>query len=192
MDPREEHLNAREKQIRDRERATEQGVHQAFVEDCRNANNATVTGLIKEQLDLLPGIQDIPPGARQRIEADIQAEAEKNLRENAVLTQQLERAVKNGRRDETHKSQIVNLVKIRGRQIIPAISARVVNDWTTAVLGRAKQQTSQRTEAASRVDMGRGGSPSGNKGSALPNPRDIDYRRTSDDDIMDDNYVLRK
>jgi len=78
---------------------------------------------------------------------------------------------------------VAQLIAARAKALLPSVAKRVVADWTTSVLALARRKTEKQDAAARRVDIvGGGGYPdSARRGLA---PRDIDYRRISDEDIL--------
>jgi isopentenyldiphosphate isomerase len=58
----------------------------------------------------------------------------------------------------------------------------VLSEWTNGVVAHASTRQERQRNAAKRVDIA-GGAPGGDNPRALM-PKDIDYRRMSDNDIL--------
>jgi hypothetical protein len=154
---------------------------QAFLHE---ANAAAVTGVIDaihSQVDrLLPsGTAD---GAKRRIVGEIYREIDASLRANPAYVQQLRQAVRAGSSSPENRQAIAGMVMARARQALPAIAKRVINEWTSGVVAQSNARIDRQRSAERRVDIA-GGSPGGDGPRALM-PRDLDYRRLSDADIL--------
>ena len=78
---------------------------------------------------------------------------------------------------------MVGLIFSRAKSLLPGVAKRVVNDWTTSVLSANREKTARQQAAAGRVDIAGGGAPE-SVGKRTLQPRDIDYTKTSDDQIL--------
>jgi hypothetical protein len=74
------------------------------------------------------------------------------------------------------------MVVARARQALPGIAKKVINEWTSGVVAQSNARVERQRTAERRVDIA-GGAPGGDGRRAL-SPRDIDYRRLSDADIL--------
>ncbi|MGA8408055.1 MAG: hypothetical protein WB680_12820 [Candidatus Acidiferrales bacterium] len=167
------------------EAAAQGGLTPAQTEFFHATNAAAVQSVlnaIETQVErLLP--EGIAKSARNRVVGEIYREIDATLRGNRALGRQMREAFRSGALDEDHRRAIVSLVTGRARQAFPAVAKRVLDEWTTTVVSanharRARQRTAER-----RVDIaGSGGA--GNDGRRAASPRDIDYARMSDADIL--------
>lgn len=188
-DPREQQLAQRERALYEREEQARSAAEEGFYEDANVATVNQVVDAIKEQVGtLLP--QGISDGAKNRIVGEVYRDVDGMLKGNRQLRAQLQRALKNGDQGSEHLKSVIGLVVSRAKQAIPGATAKAVNDWTSTVLANNRQQQ-ERERAPARPDVGAGGAPLP-RGKATPKPNQIDYARTSDDDILEDNYTLRK
>ncbi len=75
------------------------------------------------------------------------------------------------------------LILGRAKQALPAVAKRVIDEWTAGVLAASGTKLARQRAAQSRVDITGGGAPG-----IVPNhplsPKDIDYSRLSDGDIL--------
>jgi len=148
-------------------------------------NAATVEGVlaaIESQVErLLP--EGVSKSARNRVVGEIYRELDTTLRSNRALAQQMRDAFRTGALDSDHKNAIVSLVTGRARQALPAVAKRVLNEWTSTVVSANQQRRERQRTAERRVDIaGSGGAA--NDGRRSLGPRDIDYARLSDADIL--------
>ncbi|HEX2714073.1 MAG TPA: hypothetical protein VHM88_17910, partial [Candidatus Acidoferrales bacterium] len=152
----------------------------------RESANEAVVGQVRQSIEqtiarVLP--RDVAEGARKRIADHIFNEVNTALQNDPALTPQIAGLLRQWRFDEPTRAQVVNLIYARAKSLIPTVTKRIVTDWTSSVLSANRQKTSKQQAAASRVDIVGGGGP-GTLGKRSLTPRDIDYSKTSDDDIL--------
>lgn len=181
-EPREALLTRREQALAQREAAAQQEALARFYEDCNATVVENVLDAIKSQVaELLP--EELSEGVRNRVIGEIYREIDANLRANQPLAEQLRQAFRSGARDEAHEKAVVNLVVGRARSVLPQVAKKVIGDWTANVLAATRQRAARQTAAASRVDITGTNALAGSIRNAL-SPREIDYRRLSDMDIL--------
>jgi len=148
------------------------------------ANAEAVRGVIQAieaQVErVLP--QSAPPAARERVVGEIYRELDKTLQTNPDFVKHVRNAVQSGKFDAGHHSAVVTLIVGRARQSLPSVAKRVLNEWTSTILAANQDRKAKQRSAESRVDIAgaRGGADAKNARS----PRDIDYGRMSDADIL--------
>lgn len=165
--------------------ATPSGPTQAQTEFFHAANAAAVQGVldaIGSQVErLLP--ESVSKSARNRVVGEIYRELDTTLRSNRQLAQQMREAFRSGALDADHQRAIVSLVTGRARQALPGVAKRVLNEWTSTIVTANHDRRARQRAAERRVDIaGSGGA--GNDGRRSLGPRDIDYARMSDSDIL--------
>jgi hypothetical protein len=157
----------------------------AQAEFFHSTNAATVEGVIdaiESQVErLLP--EGISRSARSRVVGEIYRELDTTLRANRQLSQQMRDAFRSGSLDADHQRAIVSLVTGRARQALPAVAKRVMNEWTSTLVAANQDRRARQRSAERRVDIA-GSSGSGNDGHRTMTPRDLDYKRLSDADIL--------
>ena len=150
-----------------------------------STNAAAVEGVveaIESQVErLLP--EGISKSARSRAVGEIYRELDATLRANRQLSQQMRDAFRSGSLDAEHQRAIVSLVTGRARQALPAVAKRVMNEWTSTLVAANQDRRARQRSAERRVDIA-GSSGSGNDGHRTMTPRDLDYKRLSDADIL--------
>jgi hypothetical protein len=141
-----------------------------------------VFGAIESQVErLLP--EGISKSARNREVGEIYRELDATLRSNRQLAQQLQEAFRSGPLDADHQRAVVSLISGRARQALPGVAKRVLNEWISSLVAANRDQRARQRSAERRVDIsGSGGA--GNDGRRAMGPRDIDYARMSDSDIL--------
>ncbi|MGH9686063.1 MAG: hypothetical protein ACRD5K_03100 [Candidatus Acidiferrales bacterium] len=155
------------------------------VEFLHAANAAAVQGVldsIETQVDrLLP--EGVSKTARNRMVGEIYRELDASLGSNRQLGQQMRDAFRSGNLDAQHQRAVVSLITGRARQALPGIAKRVLNEWTSTVVAANQDRLARQRAAAHRVDIaGSGRGADGGRRSL--GPRDIDYNRLSDSDIL--------
>jgi hypothetical protein len=158
-------------------RAFEASTNEAVASDVRSAITRTLGQVLPE---------GVAEGAAKRIGDDIFGEVGKLLAADAQLSSQVGEALRGWRFGQTEQQQVASLLSGRARQILPSVARRVIGEWTNSVLSTARTRATRSDAAARRVDVG--GAASGEaaaRGAARTlRPREIDYARTSDDDIF--------
>jgi hypothetical protein len=142
----------------------------------------SVLASIESQVErLLP--EGVSKSARNRVVGEIYRELDSTLRSNRQLAQQMRDAFRSGALDADHQLALVSLVTGRARQALPGVAKRVLNEWTSTLVAANNDRRTRQRAAEHRVDIaGSGGT--GSDGSRSMTPRDIDYRRMSDSDIL--------
>ncbi|HXN73004.1 MAG TPA: hypothetical protein VN861_10680 [Candidatus Acidoferrales bacterium] len=150
-----------------------------------STNASAVEGVveaIEAQVDrLLP--EGISKSARNRVVGEIYSELDSTLRANRTLTQQMRDAFRSGALDGDHQKAVVSLITGRARQALPGVAKRVLNEWTTTVVSANQQRRERQRTAERRVDIG-GAGGAGAEGRHSMGPREINYARMSDADIL--------
>jgi hypothetical protein len=161
------------------------GVTPAQEQFFHSTNAAAVEGVveaIEAQVErLLP--EGVSKSARNRVVGEIYRELDSTLRANRTLTQQMRDAFRSGALDGSHQKAIVSLITGRARQALPGVAKRVLNEWTTTVVSANQQRRERQRTAERRVDIG-GAGGAGNEGRHSMGPREINYARMSDADIL--------
>ncbi len=184
-DPREAELTRREQAISQRETEAQAGQFRGFYDASNEATVTKVLGDIEALLKTaLPA--ETSDAVKRRMTREIYNALDEKLRANRDLRQQLRRGFNAAQTakdyGEERKAGLVQLVHSRAKQLLPAIAKTVVNEWTQQVLRTNQERLQKQRTAASRVDIGSGGAPAGKSG--LPSPAEINYRKMSDDDIL--------
>jgi hypothetical protein len=151
-----------------------------------SANAAAVEGVvaaIEAQVErLLP--EGVAKNARSRVVGEIYRELDSSLRSNPQFAAQLRNAFRSGSLDDGHQRAIVSLLTGRARQALPGVAKRVLSEWTSTIVSAANERRTRQRTAERRIDIA-GSSGAGNDGRrSSMSPRDLDYARLSDADIL--------
>jgi len=158
------------------------GAYANFERATNDAVVSDVTRAIERTLDhaLPAGIAD---GARRRIAGDTLNEVHAALRGDRQLSAQVAEALRTGRFDDAAREQVSRLIASRARGVVPAAAKRVIGEWTGSVLATHRERAAKQQSTQSRVDITGGGLPQ-----PVPRrtvrPSDVDYRATSDEEIL--------
>ena len=129
---------------------------------------------------------------KERLSAAIRQDVEKALQGDRALGEQVARVLSGQRLDSATRAQVVRLIGDRAQQLVPGSARKVLADWTQTTLashsGRADRASVQRSSgggnapvaSAAKTQLNERSSPQNNR-----SPLKIDYRRISDDDILD-------
>ncbi|HTV60398.1 MAG TPA: hypothetical protein VMJ93_16115 [Verrucomicrobiae bacterium] len=142
----------------------------------------SVLDAIHSQVDrLLP--EGTSQGARNRVVGEVYRELDASLRANRQLNEQVRQAFRTGALDAAHQHAIVSLITSRARQALPGVAKRVLSEWTAALVSAGAERRTRQRAAETRVDIA-GSGRSGSEGRRTLTPREIDYARLSDADIL--------
>jgi hypothetical protein len=158
-------------------RAFEASTNEAVARDVRGAITRTLEQVLPE---------GVAEGAAKRIGEDIFGEVGKLLAADAQLSSQVGESLRGWRFGAAEQQQVASLLSGRARQILPSVARRVIGEWTNSVLSTARTRATRSEAAARRVDVGgaASGDPAARSAGRPLRPREIDYARTSDDDIF--------
>ncbi len=128
--------------------------------------------------------QGMTEGARRRIGEDIFREVHASLASDRELSRRVGETLRDWRFDAAARQQVVGLVSGRARAVLPEVARRVVAEWTSSVLASDRAKTARVDAAAARRDITGGRLPEPVSSSTL-RPREVDYRRLSDEQILE-------
>ncbi len=158
---------------------------QAQADFFHSANAAAVQSVldaIETQVErLLP--ENISKSARNRVVGEIYRELDTTLRSNRQLAQQMRDALRSGSLDAEHQRAVVSLVTGRARQALPGVAKRVLSEWTSTVVAAHNDRRARQHAAERRIDIA-GSNGTGSDGPRSIAPREVDYKRMSDSDIL--------
>jgi hypothetical protein len=152
-----------------------------------SATNDDVARHTREAIDRALGStlpEGVSDGARRRIGDDVFRELHATLSTDRELGRQVGEILRGWRFDGATKQQIVSLISGRARAAMPEVARRVVAEWTSSVLASDRARAARVDAAAARRDITGGRLPEPVPASAL-RPRNIDYSRMSDEQILD-------
>jgi len=147
------------------------------------------------------GAQHAAP-LQARLSTAIRQDVEAALKGDRQLGEQVAQILSGRRLDEETRAQVVRLIGERAQQLVPVAAKRVLNDWTQTTLATHRGNT-VRTEAANaRREVAPASLPASsstssgrsrgedhalapNNAAARSDPRRVDYRKLSDEQILD-------
>src|SRR5690348_5422251 len=152
-----------------------------------SATNDDVARSTRESIDrtlssTLP--EGIGEGARRRIAEDIFRELHATLSADRELSRQVGETLRGWHFDGATRQQVASLISSRARGAMPEVARRVVSEWTSSVLASDRARAARVDAAASRRDITGGRVPDTIPASGLL-PRNIDYSRMTDEQILD-------
>jgi hypothetical protein len=156
-------------------RAFESATNQDVARTTRDAIDRTLSTALPE---------GIAEGARRRIGDDIFQELHATLSGDRELSRQVGEMLRGWQFDGATRQQVASLISGRARSVMPEVARRVVAEWTSSVLASDRARTARVDAAASRHDITGGRLPEPVPAGAL-RPKNIDYGRLSDEQILD-------
>ena len=136
---------------------------------------------------------------QERLSAAIREEVEAGLRSDRQLGEQVARVLggagaQGPRLDEEARGQVVRLIAERARQLVPGAARRVLQEWTQTALaahrarggrGDAAALRQEVAPASSAAGLPRGQGKENRRAGAAQAPRQVDYRKMSDEQILE-------
>ena len=168
------------------DRRAESSTTSAATEEFFQSTNAAVVQGVVDQIQtqverLLP--EGASKTTRNRVVGEIYRELDRTLGENRQLAQQVREALRAGTLDGSHQRAIISLITGRARQALPNVAKKVMEEWTSTIMAADRGRRARQRAAEQRVDIvGSGGAARDGQGAKTP--RDIDYARLSDSDIL--------
>ncbi len=140
-----------------------------------------------------------------RLSAAIRQDVEAALKGDRQLSEQVGQILSGQRLNEEARRQVVQVIGERAQQLVPVAAKRVLNDWTQATLAAHRGKTARADAASTRREVApaspesrRTSLPAGssgssrrtdsqdpNRGAARLDARRVDYRKLSDEQILD-------
>jgi hypothetical protein len=140
-----------------------------------------------------------------RLRQAIRQEVDAALKGDRQLGEQVAQILSGRRLDEETRGQVVRLIGERAQQLVPVAAKRVLNDWTQTTLAAHRSQTARVDAASARREVApaspesrRSSLPAGssassgrernqdpNRGNAHSETRRVDYRKLSDEQILE-------
>jgi len=179
----------------------------AFEQSANQDLERSVGSAIERTLDqALPATGRADSAAlKGRMAAAIRQDIEKALQGDRQLGEQVAQILSAKRLDSETRAQVVRLIGERAQQLVPGATKRALNDWTQTTLATHRAKSRGADAHAARTDLtpaaaqgGRGATASAkdaargrdekNRASSTPattNSGRVDYRRLSDDQILD-------
>jgi len=150
------------------------------------------------------GAQHATP-LQSRLGQAIRQDVEAALKGDRQLSEQIAQILSSRRFDNETRAQVVRLIDDRARQLVPGAAKRVLSDWTQTTLAahrgnatRADPPSTRREVEPASSDSGRASvaanSPRTSQtrrgddsrgGATRPDSRRVDYRKLSDEQILD-------
>lgn len=201
-DPQRDAMSLRERSIVEKEQAYENKVAENFWTSCQTEiiqKEAVVVGKTLDDVLKQTNLQ-VKPKTREKIIADIAADIKAQVianRNHKTKMQQLF-SPKTGNRDQAHRQKIVEYCLGEHAKLIKDTTTRVINSWKDDVLATNKQLLNNKRAIADRTaGVGAGGGTGGGQrrqaaGGLPKEPGKIDYRKTSDDDLLNETFTPRK
>jgi hypothetical protein len=105
------------------------------------------------------------------------------LGSNRQLAAQMREAFRSGALDADHQRAIISLITRRARHALPEVTKRVRKEWTSTPVAANQERRSRQRSAELRMDIAGSGAMV-NNGRRPLSPRDLDYSRLSELDIL--------
>ena len=137
------------------------------------------------------------PALHKRLGAAVRQDVEAALKGDRQLGEQIAQILSARRFDNETRAQVVRLIAERAQQLVPVAAKRVLNDWTQTTLAAHRSNATRADTASARREVAPASIPASPPhssqtsqsrlpaASARPDTRRIDYRKLSDEQILD-------
>jgi len=131
---------------------------------------------------------------RERLASSVRQDVESALKGDRQLGEQIAQILAAKRFDDATRAQVVRLINDRAQQLVPGAARRVIGEWTSATLAAHGAKSERSAAASSRREVAAASSPPSaraqhaaplQRAAAVPRPRGVDYRKLSDEQILD-------
>jgi hypothetical protein len=136
---------------------------------------------------------------RERLTASVRTEIEKALRGDRQLGEQVARVLSSRNFNNDARAQVVRLIAERAQHLVPGAAKRVLNEWTQTTLAAHRSRTQRTASAAVRNDLtpaengatiprpqaAKSTQPSARNDNGRGRPSSVNYRKLSDEQILD-------
>jgi len=143
------------------------------------------------------GAQHAAP-LQARLSAAIRQDVEAALKGDRQLGEQVAQILSGRRLDNEARGQVVRLIGERAQQLVPVAAKRVLNDWTQATLAAHRGKSARADATSARREVAPASPPAGssarsnraegqnpNRSAPRSDPRRVDYRKLSDEQILE-------
>jgi hypothetical protein len=120
-----------------------------------------------------------------RLAATIRQDVEKALQGDRQLGEQVAQILSARRLDNETRTQVVRLIGERAEQLVPSAAKRALNDWTQTTLATHRSRSQRIDTTAARKDVSAASAGPDNSSSRTARPKSVDYRKLSDEQILE-------
>lgn len=197
-DPRGEQMTQRERELQDRENKFQEQTAGAFH---KSANDVAVEGIIGNistavQKLIADSGYKVTEAAQRKLVGDVYSKIDAAMRADRDLRSRMRRLWRDGEMDAGHQQRIVEAITKDARGRMRSVVQGVFDDWTTNVLSISRQRRDKQVQAGSRTDITGGRPPSGGPGTqpigTNVRAQQVDYSKTSDDDLLSGRAAVRR
>ncbi|MCI0725041.1 MAG: hypothetical protein L0338_39665 [Acidobacteria bacterium] len=156
--------------------------------------NTTITQMVDELLNADGAKEAVSTKARKEMETRIHTEVLRTLGSNRRLLDEMRdlAEAQDGDFGSRHlKATAKPALRLANLEIRRA-AARIVPEWTREILQVNEEKLSKQRQAASRRDFASGGGPRLGEPLTQVRPEDIDYSRTSSEDILEGRITMKR
>ncbi len=132
----------------------------------------------------------VSPKSRERIKRDIYDAVKPQLLSDKALGERIKAAARNGDYGSRHMRKTAEPALLVARQAIKAAAKTIVPEWTREIIQTNADRLNQQRSAARRPDFASGGPKIVMPQTAIT-PDQIDYSRTSPEDILEGRIALK-
>ena len=140
--------------------------------------------LLAVRSDRATGAQAGVPVLHERLSAAIRADIESALKSDRQLGESVARLLASRQFTDATRAQVVRLIGERARQLVPGAAKRVLQEWTHTALAAHRGRAERADAAASRRGVEPASAVPGSARAPSRPPKPIDYRKLSDEQIL--------
>lgn len=195
-DPRDQKISKLETELKKERSSKSEGSFNAFLGEVLTHADQAIDKNIEDVLSTILDVEGtaITKAARQKIGAEIKAEVTATIKANRRVSDAVVDTIKakGGDFGQSHLKKASDPIVQQANLLIRRVAAKVVPHYTREILAIHEQKINKQRQAAERRDIGNGGGPRlGERGSPVTADQ-IDYSRTSDEDLLNDRITLKR
>lgn len=184
LDRRKAELDARDQNFNAEKLTSFQG---KFNDQVPNQVGTEALAIINPLVEGVP----VAAGFKDRLVGQIVDKVEEVLKQDRTLQYQLNQLDSLKRYDDATLKQRVDLTVNRAKVVLPDIARNLFSEWTAHLVSSNNATLEKKTAAAGRKDIV-GGGASSERRPHTPKPGEVDYSKTSDQDILDGNIKTKR
>jgi hypothetical protein len=195
-DPRDQKISKLETDLKKERSSKSESSFNTFLGEVLNHADQTIDKGIEQVLTAILDVEGtaITKAARQKIGEEIKAEVTAAIKANRRVSDAVVDTIKakGGDFGQGHLKKASEPIVQQANLLIRRVAAKVVPHYTREILATHEQKINKQRQAAERRDIGNGGGPRlGERGSPITSDQ-VDYSRTSDEDLLNDRITLKR
>ena len=195
-DPKDREISKLKTDLKQERAARSENSHSAFLSDVLTDADTAIDQTVEQVLTQILDVEGsaVSKAARLKISQEIKAEVTAGIRANKRISDAVVDLIKakGGDFGQKHLKQSSAPIIQQANLLIRKAAAKIVPHYTREILKTHEEKLDKQRQAAERKDIGGGGGPRlGERGNPVTHDQ-IDYSRTSNEDILNDRITVKR